>query len=231
MRGIKRAGIIIALALVSLGLLTGCGEKNAKRKIGKEARYYVANKYGFRPKSTDVELRDVGELEGVWHKKDAGTATMEYDGRIFKVYVSLIDPGIRYDDYHRQDVEEYLNDFFKSRLDCEDIHVWTTYGVPVCMVPGDVKAAQDVFTKCDNIKIYVSTYGLDRDTAKSLDVSGLGKDTEINIIDWTYEGCLEDEELMRETVVGLESDSYTDGYSRIGSYYRYSKGNLSSLEN
>ena len=31
--------------------------------------------------ATEVELRHVGELEGVWHKKDGGTATCEYNGR------------------------------------------------------------------------------------------------------------------------------------------------------
>ncbi|MCR5095039.1 MAG: hypothetical protein K6B72_13810 [Lachnospiraceae bacterium] len=74
--------------------------------------------------------------------------------------------------------------------------------------------------------IYVSTYGLDRDRAKTLDVNELGSSTEINIIDWTSEDCLKDEELMRETVVGLESDSYTNGYSKIRSSYRYVKGEL-----
>ena len=78
-----KAGSIIAVTIACIGLLTGCGEKAAERKIGKEARYYIADKYGFRPGTKDVKLRNVGELEGVWHKKDAGTATMEYDGRTF----------------------------------------------------------------------------------------------------------------------------------------------------
>jgi hypothetical protein len=148
---------------------------------------------------------------------------MEYDGRTFKVYVSLVDPEIRYDDYLRQDVEEYLTDYFSAALDCDDIHLWATYGVPVCMIPGDVKTVEDLFAKCDNVQIYVSTFGLDRDSAKSLDVTGLGSNTEISIIDWASEDCLKDEELMRETVVGLESDSLTDGFGKIRSYYQYSK--------
>ena len=35
---------------------------------------------------------------------------------------------------------------------------------------------------------------------------------------------------MSETVVGLESDSYTDGFSKVRSYYRYSDGDVSVLE-
>ncbi len=228
-RFIKTLSIIAAMAVCVVSL-TGCGEMGTKHKIGKEARYYIANKYGFRPGTTDVELQKVGELEGVWHKNDGGIATMEYNGYTFKVYVSLVDPGTRYDDYLRPDVEEYLSDYFADALDCEDIHVWATYGVPACMVPGDVKTVEDVFAKCDNIQIYVSTFGLDRDIAKNPDVTGLGENTRISVIDWTLEDCLNDEDLMRETVVGLETDSYTDGFSKVSSYYRYSKGEVSALE-
>ena len=46
----------------------------------------------------------------------------------------------------------------------------------------------------------------------------------------TSEECLMDEELMSETVVGLESDSYTDGFSKVRSYYRYSDDDVSVLE-
>lgn len=127
-------------------------------------------------------------------------------------------------------MEDYLTDYFAARLDCSGIHVWTTYGVPVCMVPGDVKTVEDVFAKSDDIHIYVGTFGLNRDDAKDLDVTGLGEDTEIYVIDWTSEECLKDEELMRETVVGLESDSYTSGFSKIRSYYHYSMGDVESLE-
>lgn len=35
---------------------------------------------------------------------------------------------------------------------------------------------------------------------------------------------------MSETVVGLESDSYTDGFSKVRSYYRYSDDDVSVLE-
>ena len=220
----------MAIAAVCIGLLTGCGEKTAERKIGKEARYYIADKYGFRPGTTGVELRKTSELEGVWHKKDGGTATMEYDGRTFKVYVSLTDPEIRYDDYLREDIDGYLSEYFAGALDCDDIHVWATYGFPVCMVPGNVKTVEDVFADCDNIEIYVSALGLDRSKAKSLDVTGFGKDTQIYIIDWISEDCPEDDELMRETVTGLESDSYTDGFIKVRSYYRYSNGDVRSLE-
>ena len=224
-----KAVSLAAISAMCIGLLTGCGERAAERKIGIEARYYIADKYGFRPGTTGVELRRVGELEGVWHKKDGGTASMEYNGRSFNVYVSLTNPDIRYDDYLKQDVEAYLNSYFADALDCHDIYVWTTYGTPVCMVPGDVKTVDDVFAKCDNIRIYVSTYGLDRDSAEDLDVTGLGSDTVIDIIDWTSADCLEDEDLIRETVVGLESDSYTAGFSKIRSYYHYSNGEVSSL--
>lgn len=123
-------------------------------------------------------------------------SSIKYNGRTFKVYVSLTDPETRYDDYLRQDIDEYLSDYFAAELDCDDIHVWATYGVPVCMIPGDVKTVEDVFAKCDNIQIYISTFGLDRDRAKNLDVTGLGSNTEISIIDWTSEECLMDEELM-----------------------------------
>lgn len=219
----------IILFVVSLCILTGCGEKSAERKIGKEARYYITDKYGFRPKTTDVELRKVGELEGVWHKKDGGTANMEFEGRTFKVYVSLTS-DIRYDDYLREDAKEYLNDFFSRELDCDDLHVWATYGVPVCMVPHDVKTVEDIFAKCDNVEIYVSTFGLDRESAKDLDLSALGADTKIDIIDWKDKECLEDEELMGETVVGLDTDSYTNGFSKIRSFYEYKEGLARSIE-
>lgn len=212
---------MIAVMAVCAGLLTGCGEKIAEWKIGKEARYYIADKYKFRPGTTDVELRKVGELEGIWHKKDAGTANMEYNGRTFKVYVSLVDLQTRYDDYLKPDVEEYLNDFFRTNLGCEDIKVQATYGIPSCMVPGDVKTVEDIFAKCDNIEIYVSTYGIDKDKAKALDVSGLGTGTIITVVDWSSKDCLDDEELMRETVVGLETNSYTIGFGKVRSYYRY----------
>ena len=138
---------------------------------------------------------------------------------LFKVYVSLVDPETRYDDYLKQDVEGYLTDYFSTGLACKNIHVWATYGIPACMVPGDVKTVEDVFEKCDNVQIYVSTFGLDKDNAQNMDVKGLGTGTQIDIIDWTSKECLNDEELMRETVVGLESDSYTDGFGKIRSYY------------
>lgn len=117
MKRLLKTGMILSAAAVFAGLLTGCGEQGAKQKIGKEARYYIANKYGFRPGTTDVELRKTGELEGVWHKKDGGTAAMEYDGRTFRVYVSLEDPEIRYDDYLRPDVEAYL----KTSKNCKSL--------------------------------------------------------------------------------------------------------------
>lgn len=123
-----------------------------------------------------------------------------------------------------------LSDYFDALLDCEAIHVWATYGKPACMVPGDVKKVQDVFAKCDNVQIYVSTFGLAGDDAKNLDVTELGDGTVINIIDWASKECLEDEELMRETVVGLESDGYTNGFGKVKAYYRYSEGNVSSME-
>lgn len=230
MIGFIKKSVIILLAVTCTGLLTGCGEKLAEYKIGKESRYYVANKYGFRPATKDVQLRRVGELEGVWHKKDGGTATTEYDGRTFEVYVSLVDPNVRYDDYLKPDVENYLNDFFTAGLGCGKIDVWATYGVPACKVPGDVKTVDDVLTKCDNIEVYVSTFGLDRDKAKNLDVSGFRPDTKISIIDWASEDCVNDRDLMGETVVGLESDSYTNGFSKIRSFYSFEDGNVRSLE-
>ena len=230
MKRLLKTGSIIAVMALCAGLLTGCGEKAAEWKIGKEARYYIANKYGFRPGTTGVELKKVGDLEGVWHKKDGGTAAMEYKGRTFNVYVSLTDPDIRYDDYLKPDVEEYLSGYFETSLDCSDIHILVTYGVPACMVPGDTKTVDDIFEKCDNIQIYVSTFGLDADTAQSLDVTELGTGTEIYIIDWTAKEYMSDEELTRETIVGFESDSYTDGFSKAKSCYKYSNGNLSILK-
>ena len=230
MKSLWQAGCIVAVTVLCAAVMTGCGERSAERKIGKEARYYIANKYGFRPGTTDVELRHVGEMEGVWHKKDGGTATCEYNGRTFNVYVSLVDSETRYDDYLRRDVEEYLSEYFAEKLECEDIYVWERYGVPVCEVPGDIKSIEDVIEKCDNLKIYISSNGLNRDSAKSLDVTGFRNDTEINIIDWTSQDCLKDEELMRETIVGLESDSYTNGFSKIKSWYCYSNGDMNSLE-
>ena len=71
MNRLLKAVSIIAFAVMCVTLMTGCGEGSARRKIGKEARYYIADKYGFRPKTTEVELRHVGELEGVWHKISA----------------------------------------------------------------------------------------------------------------------------------------------------------------
>ncbi len=230
MNRLLKAVSIIAFAVMCVTLMTGCGEGSARRKIGKEARYYIADKYGFRPKTTEVELRHVGELEGVWHKKDAGTAMCEYNGRTFKVYVSLVNPEIRYDDYIRYDVEKYLTTLFEKDLDCKQIYVWETYGTPVCMIPQDVKTVEDVLAKCDNLQIYVSTYGLNGDSAKGLDVTGFRDDTKINIIDWSSEECLNDEDLMRETVAGLESDTYTNGFGKIRSWYRYGDGDFSSLE-
>ena len=230
MKRLLKAGSIITFTVMCIILMTGCGERRAEGKIGKEARYYIANKYGFRPKTTDVELRHVGELEGVWHKKDGGTATCEYNGRTFKVYVNLVNPEIIYDDYIREDVEMYIAELFESGLDCKQIYVWETYGTPVCMIPGDVKTIEDVLTKCDNLRIYISTYGLNRESVKGIDITGFRNDTEINVIDWTSEDCLKDEDLMRETVVGLESGSYTNGFSKIKSWYRYSNGDVNMLE-
>ena len=68
------------------------------------------------------------------------------------------------------------------------------------------------------------------ESAKGMDVTGFRNDTQINIIDWASEECLEDEDLMKETVVGLESNSYTNGFSKIRSCYRYSAGDVNSLE-
>ena len=124
----------------------------------------------------------------------------------------------------------YIAELFESGLDCKQIYVWETYGTPVCMIPGDVKTIEDVLTKCDNLRIYISTYGLNRESAKGIDITGFRNDTEINVIDWTSEDCLKDEDLMRETVVGLESGSYTNGFSKIKSWYRYSNGDVNMLE-
>ncbi|MBP5385405.1 MAG: hypothetical protein J6Y57_10620 [Lachnospiraceae bacterium] len=230
MKRLIKTGSILAAALIYVLFTAGCGTLFPERQIGIEARYYCANKYGFRPGLTDVQLRKVGELEGVWHKKDAGTANMSYLGRTFQVYVSLEDPEVRYDNYLQPDLEEYLTAYFADALACEDIQIWATYGVPVCMVPGDVKTVEDIFAKCDNIVLYVSTVGLNRENAKDLNVTEFGSNTEINIIDWTSNECLADWDLMRETVVGLESDSYTNGFSKFSSFYQYRNGDVRSLE-
>lgn len=230
MKGILKAGSLIVLTVMCATVLTGCGEKRAEHKIGKEARYYVADKYGFRPRTTDVELRHVGELEGVWHRKDGGTATCEYEGHTFKVYVSLENPEIRYDDYLKEAVDAYLTDYMSAALDCEDIYVWATYGTPVCMIPGDIKTAEDVINNCDNIQINVSTCGLNRDNAKEMDVTEFRSDTEINIIDWTKKDCIEDKELFSETKIGLQTGTFTDGFNNISSWYCYANGDVRSME-
>ena len=230
LRRILKAGCLLSAAVICAGALAGCGEAYAEQKIGKEARYYIANKYKFRPGTTGVELRHVGDMEGVWHKQDGGTASMEYQGHHFRVYVSLTDPSATCDDYLRPEVDEYLSDYFGKVLECDSVHAWAVYGTPVCMVPGDVKSVEDVFSKCDNIEVYVSTTGLDRESAKTADLSGLGADTHVSIIDWTSEDCVKDEDLMRETTVGLETDSYTDGFEKVRSYYRYYKGDVRALE-
>ncbi|MCR5502127.1 MAG: hypothetical protein K6F53_03900 [Lachnospiraceae bacterium] len=62
------------------------------------------------------------------------------------------------------------------------------------MLPGDVKTVEDLFAK-----LIILRY----------------------IIDWTSEECLEDEELMRETLTGLETGSYTNGSAKVKSHYRY----------
>ena len=85
------------------------------------------------------------------------------------------------------------------------------------MIPQDVKTVEDVLTMCDNLQIYVSTYGLNGESVKGIDFTCFRNDTEINIIDWTSEDCLKDEDLMRETVAGLESDTYTSGFGKIKS--------------
>ncbi|MBR4574154.1 MAG: hypothetical protein IKO16_04525 [Lachnospiraceae bacterium] len=223
-----RAKITLLTVLICSFILTGCGQRIAEYKIGKEARYYIADKYGFRPGTTGVELDHVGELEGVWHKKDGGTASMEYKGHTFKVYVSLVDPSIRYDDYLKPDLQEYLTDHFKTELECKDLHVFATYGRSVCMVSQDIETVEEILAKCDNIEIYVSTCGLDQDRVSSLDVSALGDNTKIYIIDWSFPDCVADEELIMDNVVGLESETYTSGFSKIMSYYCFENGEVRS---
>ncbi|MCR5268853.1 MAG: hypothetical protein K6E16_10090 [Lachnospiraceae bacterium] len=61
-------------------------------------------------------------------------------------------------------VETYLSDYFSTRLACGNINVLATYGIPSCMLPEDVKTVEDVFAKCDNMEVYVSTFGLESDS-------------------------------------------------------------------
>ena len=49
-------------------------------------------------------------------------------------------------------------------------------------------------------------------------------------IDWNTKDCLADKDLFSETKVGLQSDSYTNGFNNISSWYCYANGDMSSME-
>ena len=89
MNRLLKAVSIITFAVMCFTLMTGCGERSAERKIGKEARYYIANKYGFRPQTTEVELRHADSVRSD-HGIDTSTeisARWKNDGH--KVHLSI----------------------------------------------------------------------------------------------------------------------------------------------
>ena len=221
----KITKICAFLAIAAAGLLTmtGCGERSAERKIKKAALRYIADKYGIKAEVTEVELRHVGELEGVWHKKDGGYASMTYQGRTFRAYVDVKNGDYAVDNYRQADYDEQLTQYFSEQLRCDDIFVMTTYGGTIrCGVPMEIKTFEDLTAKCENIEITVSVTGLDKDSVQNVDASLFGEKTRIRLMDWSDASCMRDQEML----IHSASDSFANGKLRF--YCEFEGGKIQS---
>ena len=226
MKDILKTCGVIAMAAICMGVLTGCVERRAERKIKSAAKEYIHAKYGFKPQITDFSFMHVGEYEWNSHKKNGGYVTMEYNGRTFQTYLLLNDPENSSDNYLQQDVDDRITAYFKEKLGCADVFVYTTYGAYQirCGVPAEIVTYEDLIEKCDNIEIYVSTYGLERDRIAELDVSVFGNETEIYLVDCKSQADLSDSELVRSAITGAESDRRAELHDKFNAYYHFYHG-------
>ena len=231
MNGFLKAGAMIALAVLCCGFLPGCGERSAERKIRSEAKSYIKEKYGFSPEITGFEFRHVGELEWKSHKKDAGYVTMTHDGREFKAYISPKDPDVNCDNFMQKDVDDRLTAYFREQLGCQDIAVETTYGSFIrCGVPADIRSYEELFAGCDNICIYVSAYALDREKVSALDVSKLGKTTEVTLVECHSASDLQDEKLWEKAAVWRHDNGGGEYAEMFKAYYHFRDGETEKIE-
>ena len=62
-------------------------------------------------------------------------------------------------------------------------------GLILFILPQDVKTVEDVLTMCDNLQIYVSTYGLNGESVKGKDFTCFRNDTAMESpVRWKNEG-------------------------------------------
>ena len=83
MRKLWKRIALLAVLTACLGLLAGCG-KGAEKIVKRTALDYMKEKYDITPDVKDVVLKNSG---------DGGTVTMEAEGRLFDVEISLSDPA------------------------------------------------------------------------------------------------------------------------------------------
>ena len=214
--------LFIAVYLAAVKLIVEYSEENKRIR---SAQQYVLEKYGFMPKVQDCQVRSFPELKNT-EVYDAGYyITMEYAGHVFETYMSRTDPKILTDNYMQERINDQFKAYFAEKLKYDDIEVWTSYGEGFCCgIPKDIKTYNDVITNCKNLKIYVSTYGLDRDKVKSMDFTEMGDLAEIYIFDCESETYVRDEEAIKVFVKGRDLNICGDFYNHMKSIYQIRNG-------
>ncbi|MCR4896425.1 MAG: hypothetical protein K5891_06575 [Lachnospiraceae bacterium] len=208
--------LLLAALTVCLGLFAGCGY-SAERIVQDLARDYIREKYEITPDVKGVKLNSAG---------DGGTVTMESEGRIFDVEISIADPSLNGDNYMKKEYAARIDEYFRSRLGCESIYVVAWYGRPGQHLGKDIRTFEDLVAKVDNIQIMVSAYGLDRSSIAGINPADWGADTQIFVADWISRDFVKDERVI------WKSTEEADAMSRdsLRSYYHFHDGVLDSLE-
>ncbi len=211
----KRIALLMALT-ACLGMLSGCG-KSAEKIVKRAATDYMKEKYAITPNVKDVVLKSSG---------DGGTVTMEAEGRLFDVEISMSDPSANGDNFMKKEFNARIDEYFRSRLRCESLYVVAWYGKPGQHVGKEIKTFEDLIAGVDNMQIMISAYGLDRSSVSNIDVADLGTNAQIFIADWISKDFVNDERVI------WKNTEEADAMSRdnLKSYYHFHDGTMDSLE-
>ena len=180
--------MIIGTVIIGGMLLCSCGESGDRRRLEKTAVTYIKEKYGINAKAVDVTFGSVGWLELKSEKSKSGTVEMTADGRTFHVYATLRSSWEDcFDDYYAPEVIEAISSVIKDTVVCEDSVlriVYTTNGGSKCLSGLSLKTPKQVIAGIEHLYVDMSTYGLDIDSARALDLSSFAQDVQLSIHDW-----------------------------------------------
>ena len=184
----KRKIIFFLLVLSALTVLAGCAGISYDMTARDRAQRYIKEKYGFSAEITNVYLAENSWLEFNWEAPAFAKVGMKHDGKEFEVLVTIRenDPSASCDNYEADIISADIGSYVKSRLRYDDIAFRIDYGNGYgrCMLPIDIRSAEDL-KKSDKDKIIsVYTHGLDNESVDSIDTSAYGKNTRFGIVEW-----------------------------------------------